>query len=156
MNVAASTASPHPAPTATTQDPSDRRSEDRRRVFAQAEHRVCLLQVLRDDDLWYESVRRRREEPLRHAIDGLQNHELPHARCSTDDQCRAHTLHCEAHEVGGEHYPLARQSIRPDSAEQDEQHERHRLGREHYPEVAERAELQDGERQRNRDQLVSE
>ena len=75
---------------------------------------------------------------------------------SGDDQRRARALRREAHEVGGEHHPLARQPIRPHPAEQHEQHERHRLRREHDPEVAERAELEDRERQRDRDQLVPE
>jgi hypothetical protein len=66
-------------------------------------------------------------------------------------------LATKAHEVGREHHRAPRQPVREDPADQQERNERRGLRRDHVAEVGDGAgQVEDGERQRDRDHLVAE
>jgi hypothetical protein len=132
-------------------------AEDRDAAPRELEQRVRLLEAVTAHGLGHESRRRRSEERLRGAGDERRRDEHPHLHHVRQQRNRRRSLDRRTDEIAREHDEAARQAVRPDAADENEAGAADGEGGEHQPEGAgTAADLEDRERQRDRDQGVAE
>ena len=109
------------------------------------------------DRLRHEPGRGRVEERLRGAVDRHQDQQVPDLRPTGDEKHPDRRLRAGTNAVGRQHHDVPRQPVGPDAADEQEDDHRDHPRREHQPERRRGAlELQDGEGERDRHQLVPE
>ena len=89
-------------------------------AFGQTPQGVGLLQAAGAHGLWHEPGLGGAEERFGRAAQELQHDEFGDGRPAGDQQPGHDRLAGEAHDVGDEHHPLARQAVGPHAADQQE------------------------------------
>ena len=132
-------------------------AEDQRRVRAQADQRVRLLQSIFRDRERDERGVRRVEESERGAVDGLEDHEVPDFSLTREQQDRGERLRAPADEVAADQHRAAGKAIGDHAANCQEEDVGQHAGRKHEAERRRRSgEVEHGERERHRGHRVAE
>ena len=134
-----------------------RRADEEREVRHRLGERPRILDLGLRHGLGEQAAVGRLEERLGGAEQRLDHDELPDRDRAGEDQHRDEGVQDRADRVRGDHDPVARQSIGPHPAEQEQADERQRLRAEHEPEVRGRARpLRDEDRDRHDDDPVAD
>ena len=118
--------------------------------------RLGLLDLVLGHGLRHQPGVGRAEERLGRAEQRLDHDDLPDLDGAGEDQHRQQRVQREAHEVGDDHHPVARQPVGPHAADQQEADERQRVRREHDADVGRRADLGDVQRERDEHDAVAD
>ena len=133
------------------------RADDLGRAHREAEQRVRLLQHRRRHGLRDDPGRGGEEERGRPTGDELQHDEVPELGGVGQEQRRDGQLREPADDVRAHHHELAREPVRHDPPDEQEDHLRDHSRREHDPERGRRAgQVEDGERERDRSDRAPE